>query len=138
MDAEAIEDLFSALGPVRTRRMFSGYGVFSGDLCFALSLGGELFLKADAETEASFRAAGSVPFSYEQQGRMVQVAFWRLPDAALDDPDIAAEWARLALAAAVRAAGKRRKKARVSRNAAASTEAGAKPAGRRSVRRVVP
>jgi DNA transformation protein len=102
MDAAAIEDLFAAVGPVHTRRMFSGYGVFRDDLCFALVLRGEIYMKADAQTEALFRDAGSEPFSYERRGRLVSVAFWRLPDAALDDADAAGDWARIALEAAGR------------------------------------
>lgn len=102
MDAAAIEDLFAAVGPIRTRRMFSGYGVFRDDLCFALILRGEIYLKADAQTEARFRDAGSEPFTYERRGKLVSVAFWRLPDAALDDVEVAGEWARLALQAAGR------------------------------------
>lgn len=103
MDGASIEDLFGSLGPTRTKRMFSGYGVFADDLCFALALGGELYLKVDALTEPAFREAGSAPFSYLRKGREVAVAFWRLPDAALDDPDVAARWGRLALEAARRA-----------------------------------
>ncbi|MCR6643408.1 MAG: hypothetical protein NVV62_02155 [Terricaulis sp.] len=31
------------------------------------------------------------------------MSYWRMPDAALDDPDLAAAWARKALAAALAA-----------------------------------
>ena len=40
------------------------------------------------------------------------MSYWRLPDAALDDPDEAARWGRLAVDAARRSASPRRKKPR--------------------------
>jgi DNA transformation protein and related proteins len=42
MDPETIRDLFAGLGPVRTRKMFGGQSVYSGDLMFALEAYGEL------------------------------------------------------------------------------------------------
>jgi DNA transformation protein and related proteins len=112
VDADAIRDLFQGLGEVRIRRMFGGQGVFSDDLMFALEAGGELFLKADAETAGAFAAAGSRQFVYTKDGRPTPMSYWRLPDSAVDDPDEAARWGRLAVDAARRSASPRRKKAR--------------------------
>ena len=104
MDPEAIRDLFSSLGPIRMRRMFGAQGIYLDDLVFALEADGELYLKADAATLDAFRAAGSRPFTYERSGRTARMNYWRLPDAAVDDPDEAARWGRLALDAARRSA----------------------------------
>lgn len=104
MDADAIRDLFAALGTVRVRRMFGGQGVYLGDAMFALEASGELYLKADAETAAAFERAGSARFVYTKDGRATAIGYWRLPEPALDDPDEAARWGRLAVAAARRAA----------------------------------
>jgi DNA transformation protein and related proteins len=102
VDPEAIADLFAGVGPVRIRRMFGGQGVYSGNVMFALEADGELYLKTDPETVAAFRSAGSKPFVYEKRGRLTEMSYWRLPEAAADEPDEAARWARLALAAAQR------------------------------------
>ena len=63
----------------------------------------EIWIKADAETKALFEQAGSHPFSYQGRNRTVQLPYWSLPDEALDDPDQALKWARLGIAASLRA-----------------------------------
>ena len=117
MYPEAIRDVFADLGPVRTRRMFGGQGIYVGDVMFALEVGGELFLKVDDDTLSAFRSAGSRPFSYERDGRSTETSYWRLPDEALDDPEEAARWGRLGLEAARRAAAHKTKAVRQRREA---------------------
>ena len=104
MDPEAIRDLFAGLGSVRVRRMFGGQGIYLDDLMFALEAGGELYLKADARSAGAFEKAGSKQFVYTKNGKPMPMSYWRLPDAALDDPDEASRWGRLAVEAARRAA----------------------------------
>ena len=67
--------------------MFGGLGVYSGDAMFALVADDALYMKADAALAARYAAAGSEPFVFESRGRRVTMSFWRLPDAALDDPE---------------------------------------------------
>ena len=110
MDPEAIRDLFCDLGPV------------AGELMFALAARGELYLKADNGTAPEFEAAGSRPFTYEKDGRTAQMSYWLLPDAAVDDPEEAARWGRLALEAARRAAA-RKPRTKLRRGARRSAEA---------------
>ena len=47
--ADHLRDLFGALGPVETRRMFGGAGVYLGDAMIALVIDDTLYMKADAE-----------------------------------------------------------------------------------------
>jgi DNA transformation protein len=91
--------------------MFGGLGIYAGELMFGLVADGEIFLKADATTRERFEAAGSSPFAYARRtGRTAVMSYWRLPSEALDDPERAAEWARLGLLAAERAAAAKRPK----------------------------
>jgi DNA transformation protein len=125
MDSEAIGDVFRAVGPIRIRRMFSGRGIYQADLMFALEAGGELYLKVDSETEAFFRNLGSRPFTYAgRNGRMVGLSYWLMPESALDDPDEAADLAKTALQAALRAGRGRSAKRRRSRAAFVSGPTG--------------
>jgi DNA transformation protein and related proteins len=108
-------DLFAGLGRISTGRMFSGTALYvEGDVMFAAILGGTVWMKSDATTEAAYLAAGSRPFSYQRQtGQREARSLMSLPEAALDDADTALEWACLSLAPArVAAEQKRDAKAR--------------------------
>lgn len=101
-------ELFAGLGPLTFKPMFSGGAVSMYGRTFALILGGELWIKVDAETDARFAATGAPRFSYARRdGRMVDVAYRRLPETAMDDPDEAMLWARLGLDAAERTAARK-------------------------------
>lgn len=105
MDNDALEDLFSGLGPVQVKRMFGGKGVYHNGVIVAVELGGELMLKADAESAPDFAAAGCTQWSYvgSRHGKRVAMPYWTAPDGALDDPDEMAPWARKAYEAGLRA-----------------------------------
>jgi DNA transformation protein len=106
-----VAEQLAPLGHVTTRRMFSGAGLYCDGVIFALILRGALYFKVDDVDRAAYEAEGLVPFSYEAEGRTVEIgSYWRVPERLFDDPDEMVEWARAALAAGRRAAaGKRRK-----------------------------
>lgn len=104
--AEQVVGLLTPMGPVRSRRMFGGHGIFMDDVMFALIAGGGLYFKADAETEPLFRAAGSRPFTYNRNGREVSLSYWQAPAGTLADMAALAPWAERALLAARRAKAK--------------------------------
>jgi DNA transformation protein len=82
------EELFAGLGSLAFTPMFGGGAVGVHGRTFALILQGELWIKVDAETDAVFADAGAPRFSYSRKdGRVVDVAYRRLPETALDDPD---------------------------------------------------
>lgn len=104
MDAESIREFFADILAVRVRRMFGGHGIYDGERMFALESGGEIYLKADAQSSQRFAAAGSSPFTYVKNGKPATMSYWRLPDAALDEPDALGQWTHAAMDAARRAA----------------------------------
>lgn len=108
-----VRDLFADLGPVTTKRMFGGAGVYLDDAMFALIVDETLFMKADADLAAIYADEGSDPFVYDtKKGPRTINGLMRLPDSALDDPDEAVAWARKSLVPAEAAAAKRVKKSR--------------------------
>jgi DNA transformation protein len=133
MDRDFLIDLFSGFGPVTIRRMFSGFGISADGTNFALALRGGLYLRADAQTIARFKAEGSKPFQYQTRAKTVTVgSYWQLPARLYDDPEELTDWARAALAAAQRAALRKPPKARKVAKQAASKKAKNKTPGKRS------
>lgn len=123
MDPDHIHELFAGLGAVSVRRMFGGAGLYAEGIMFGLVSGGEIYLKADAETVPRFEAEGCGPFEYgTKTGRRAIASFRKLPERLYDDADELAEWARDAIHAARRSGAVKRKparKAQVKRKAAA-------------------
>ncbi len=102
-----VRDLFAGIGPVDVRRMFGGAGIYSGDACFALIVDGGIWMRADQALGADYAAAGSEQWLYQGRRGGVAMPYWRLPEAAADDPDEAAAWARRSLVPAGRAAAEK-------------------------------
>ncbi len=92
-----LDEMFGHLSPLSFRNMFGGTGVYSHGRMFALVADEAVYLKTDPTLAAELEAAGSSPFTYMARDRAVTMGYWRLPDAAFDDPDLAADWAQRAL-----------------------------------------
>lgn len=105
MDNDAIRDMFDSLGEVTIKRMFGGKGIYHQGRILALEVGGDILLKADAQSAPAFADAGASQWVYEGKARSKPVAmpYWSIPDQALDDPDEMAQWVGLAWQAALRA-----------------------------------
>jgi len=109
-------ELLQPLGRCSARKMFGGYGLYGDGLMFALVFDGRLYLKVDHLNKSDFVAASCEPFVYQGQDKPIEMSYWTVPEAALESSEDMAQWARLALAAALR-------------------KANAKPAARKSVSR---
>ena len=107
---EFLLDHFSGLGSIDVRRMFGGAGLYLGNACFAIVLGGEkIMMRGDETIGPEYDAAGAEQWIYSHKSRgEVRMPYWSLPDSALDDPDEAVEWARKSLVPAQEAAEKKR------------------------------
>jgi DNA transformation protein len=132
MDRDFLIDLFSDFGPVTIRKMFSGFGISADGTNFALALRSGVYFRADDQTIPQFEAEGSKPFSYQTRSKTITVnSYWELPARLFDDTEELSGWARAALAAAQRAALKKRPKARKS-------AVGKKAAGKAAAKKLQP
>ncbi len=94
--------LLLVFGPVQARAMFGGYGVYFDGLMFGLLADDVLYFKVDDENRQDYIDAGSGPFTYEGKSRPVEMSYYRVPDALMNDPGGIAEWAERAHQAALR------------------------------------
>ena len=102
---EWVREHFDALGPLEIKRMFGAASVYANGLIFALLDDGVVWLKADEVNAPLLQAAGARQFTYPMKdGAMMAMAYWSLPESAVDDPDEAVDWARRSIDAALRKA----------------------------------
>ena len=96
-------ELFAGVGTISVKRMFGGAGVYAEGLMFALLADDVIYIKTDTALKADLMREGSAPFVWTPEngpraGEQVEMGgYWRLPEAAMDEPDLAAEWGRKAL-----------------------------------------
>lgn len=107
---EYLKELLAPLGAIRVKAMFGGHGFYCDEKFFAIVIADTLYLKADDETRETFVKAGQKPFVFVMRGTEQQMSYYTVPAAALDDFDEMKPWAAVALAAARRAAAKKRKR----------------------------
>lgn len=96
-------ELLAPLGPLRSRRMFGGWGIYVDDLFIAIIAFDQLFLKADDTTLPRFEAAGCRRFEYEREGKLAGLRYFSPPEDAMESPALMRPWAQLAVEAALRA-----------------------------------
>jgi DNA transformation protein and related proteins len=138
MDRDFLIDLFADFGPVTVRPMFSGFGISADGTNFALALRSGLYFRADEQSIPQFEAEGSKPFQYQTRAKTVTVnSYWELPARLFDDSEELSVWARTALAAAQRAALRKRPKARKVAKAVSKKAVAKKPAAKKAAKTAV-
>ena len=111
--AEFLRDQLTPLGRITMRRMFGKTGVFCGGFMLGMVRENTLYFRVDDGNRAAFKEAASFPpLNYEKKGATIDLSFWRAPERLFDEPDELVTWARAALVAARRVAGKREPAAR--------------------------
>ncbi len=94
-DIGFVMEMFADLGSLTNRKMMGGLTIYHQGQVFAiLSSQNIIYLKAKGGFADEMAAAGARIFEMDD-GR--SMGYWTLPDAALDDPELACDWARRAL-----------------------------------------
>lgn len=72
------KNFLSSLGTISSRSQFGGYGVMVDNVMFAVVAEGELYLRANARSEAEFVARGMLNFIYTKRGIPVVLRYYRV------------------------------------------------------------
>jgi len=108
--AEFVREQLAPLGRIAVRRMFGKAGVFCDGVMLGMIADNTLYFRVDDLNRETFKeAASSPPLNYRKKGETIALAFWRVPERLMDEPDELVDWARAALAAARRVAAKRKR-----------------------------
>lgn len=128
-----ITEQLERLGPVRTRRMFGGMGLYLDDMMFGVIFGEELYFKVDDRNRSDYEDEGMGPFTYEMSnGKTGSLNYYEVPERLYDDGDELVEWARKSVdAMIVVRAEKLAKAARAAERKKAGSQK--KPASKKSV-----
>ena len=98
---EYIMDLLSKFSDIKLRRMFGGYGIYSGKLIFAIIMDDELYFKVDANLIEEYKYTGSFPFTYKRDGKTIALSYWSVPSDVIEDGDLLNEWFNKSLKVAI-------------------------------------
>ena len=98
-----LEEVFTSFGPIHTKRMFGGYGVYHDNLMFGLVADDVLYLKANEDSSNNFIELGLQQFEYEKAGKIIKMSYYMAPEEIFDDQEKAHDWAVLAFESALRA-----------------------------------
>ncbi len=107
-----VEDQIGRVMPVRSRPMFGGLGLYSGDLFFAVVDDDFLYFKVDDVTRPRYEKRGMRPFN--PMGTPMN-GYWQVPAGVLEDVEELASWVREAVEVAGRAKAKPRRPRSTSR-----------------------
>jgi DNA transformation protein and related proteins len=70
-----IYDVLGHIPEITSRGMFSGHGIYLDSVIIALIIDGELYFKVDKELKEKYIKDGYHPFSYDRNGKMVDLAY---------------------------------------------------------------
>ncbi len=107
---EHLNEVFRLFGPIYSRRMFGGYGIYHQELMIGLVADDTLYLKTDALSAPHFSEASCLPFEYTKNGVTMKMSYSSAPIEIFDDPEVAKTWAIRAHEAALRSRGKTAKR----------------------------
>lgn len=99
-----VAEQLEPLGPVSTRNMFGGAGVYLDGLMFGLIAGETLYFKVDDRNRGDYEAEGLGPFTVQlTRGGTGSFSYYEVPERLYDDQEELVEWARKAFDATLAA-----------------------------------
>jgi DNA transformation protein len=116
-------DSLAELGPIETKRFFSGTGLLLDGTQFAFVSRGTLWMRVDEAGRTAFLGAGSQPFTYRTSQREVALnGYYAVPASMLEDAETLCDWTRRAfhIALADREMKVQRSKTRTKKSSARS------------------
>lgn len=94
---EFILEQLRDLAELECRRMFSGWGLYSGEVFFGIISGGRLYLKTDSTSRKRYLRMGMGPFQ-PRPGQTLW-SYYQAPADILEDRDQLQLWAKTAVRA---------------------------------------
>ncbi len=127
-----ILEQLEALGRLRSRRMFGGVGLYSGELFFGIIDDDTVFFKSDASNSADYVARNMPRFMPFPDRPEAVMAYYQVPADIIEEAESLVAWARKSVAVALGAqVAKSRPKMRKKSRAIAKQKSSRRPARKR-------
>ena len=97
---EYVLEQLAGLPDVRSRRMFSGAGLYQDEVFFGLLFRDTLYFKVNDSNRPDYQARGMAQFRPYQDRPLVSFSYYEVPAEVLEDRDQLTAWARRSVAAA--------------------------------------
>ena len=94
-----VADQLEGLPDLRARRMFGGFGLYSGNVFFGIISDDVLYFKTDEETQRRYSEAGSDCFRPSE--KQVLKNYYEVPADILENKEVLLKWAREAVQVSV-------------------------------------
>lgn len=98
-----ILDQLAELDNIGTRKMFGGFGFYKDGIFFAIIANNILYFKTNKSTSEEYKSLGSKPFTYERNGKIIALSYWKLTVEILEKRDLLEDFSRKAILVAVQA-----------------------------------
>jgi DNA transformation protein and related proteins len=103
-------DLLSPFGNIRSKRMFSGYGIHKDNIFFALIVDDIVYFKISEEDRSTYKSFGSQPLSFtKKNGQVITMNYWQVPMDILEDQNKLMSLFQRAFNAAIRSKSRKSK-----------------------------
>jgi DNA transformation protein len=102
-----VVEQLAGCGPIATKRMFGGIGIYSGDIFFAIIDDDVLYLRVGDSNRKDFERAKAEPFRPYGDDR-ASITYYALPVSVLENADDLAKWGKKSIAVALQARDQKR------------------------------
>jgi DNA transformation protein len=79
-------------GSILTKAMFGGFAIYKDSVIVGLIIDDQFYLKTNEDTEQDFRKYDSEPFTYNKNGKIVQMSYWKVPGEVLENKEKMADF----------------------------------------------
>ena len=87
-----ILDLMEPHGPITSKALFGGYGIYYGPTIIGIILERQLYFKMDDTSRGDFEAYSSQQFIYAGKTKSVAMPYMQLPESILENSELLPEW----------------------------------------------
>ncbi len=82
-----VHDVLGHISGITAKAMFSGWGIYLDGAIIAIIADGELYFKANKELKEKYKDQGCYPFSYDRNGKIVEMSYMSVPEEILEHPE---------------------------------------------------